>query len=50
MMGGGVMDELEAVDEAKKLLSRSEEQGNSLAVIDVQVLRALLARAMRPHD
>ena len=44
------MDELHAVDEAQKLLKRSEEQGNALAVIDVQVLRALLARAKRARD
>ena len=44
------MDELRAVELAKVTLSYAKWKDCQRVEIDVEVLRALLARAMRPHD
>lgn len=44
------MDELEAVERAQWVLRQSTEAGHHDVELDIEVLRTLLARAMRPHD
>jgi hypothetical protein len=49
----GMMDELEAVEIAKSRLSVHDElfpHNYGTVTLEVEVLRALLARAMRAHD
>lgn len=47
------MDELQAVEEARKLVARADDcaySDDEDVSIEFGVLKALLARAMRPHD
>lgn len=44
------MDELRAVEEAKLKLKEGDREKFAWIIVSTEVLRALLARAMRPHD
>jgi hypothetical protein len=44
------MDEMEAVQRAQRQLERNESVGLGFVAIDLEDLRAILARAQRPHD